>query len=61
MKETITIQDIDVILESLKNTKHIFENHQDYPSYEFKQKRITEVDDVASKLRSLKKIANTHL
>lgn len=48
-------EDLDFILESLKYTKRNFEDHQDYPSYEYKQSRIKTVNDLADKIKALKK------
>lgn len=47
--------DLDVILQSLEYTKQNFENSQQYPSYEFKQQRLEEVNAVISKIQGLKK------
>jgi hypothetical protein len=51
---SLTLNEIDVILESLKYTVLAFENYQGYPSFEFKQTRIKEVNDVALKLRDMR-------
>ncbi len=55
----ITVNDLDLILDSLKYTKLKFEEYpigeKGYPSYEYKQKRIQEVNDVVTKVRRLKK------
>jgi tRNA A-37 threonylcarbamoyl transferase component Bud32 len=49
--------DLQLILESLKYTKLKFEEYQGYPSYEYKQQRISEVNDVIAKIQTLKKSA----
>lgn len=48
--EDFTLEDLNFIKESLKYTKERFENYQDYPSYEYKQKRLKAVNDVAAKV-----------
>lgn len=53
--DKLTHEDLDFILESLKYTKLRFEEYKDYPSHEFKQKRIQEVNAVIDKIKSLKK------
>lgn len=50
----LTLEDIDFLLESLKYTKDKFENTE-YPSYEFKRKRLDDVEKVISKVREIKK------
>ncbi len=52
--ESLTVQDLDVILESLKHTRHKFENYE-YPTYEYKQQRINEINEVITKVGNLKK------
>lgn len=51
----LTNEDLDFILESLKYTKKNFEDYQDYPSYEYKQSRLKTVNDLADKIKALKK------
>lgn len=46
-------KDIKFILESLEYTRLKFENYEQYPSYEFKQGRIKDVNDVIVKVREL--------
>mgnify|MGYP000935868291 CR=1 FL=1 len=55
MTTILEIKDLDFILESLKYTKLAFENYQNYPSHEYQQKRIREVNEVMNKLVKLKK------
>lgn len=51
MKKTeLSKSDISMILESLKYSRHKFEEYQKYPTHEYKQKRIHEVDEVMSKV-----------
>jgi hypothetical protein len=52
---TLTMSDIDFILESLKYTKLKFENYQGYPSQEYKQERIKTVIDLIAKVNEIKK------
>lgn len=49
----LTGQDWQIILESLKNTKLKFEEYQGYPTYEFKQQRVEEVNQLILKIKSL--------
>ena len=51
----LTQQDLEFILESLKYTKLKFEDYQKYPSYEYKQGRIKEVQDVMAKVKDILK------
>jgi len=51
---SLTVHDLDFILESLKYTRHKFENYE-YPTYEYKQQRIDEVNEVIVKVGNLKK------
>ena len=44
-----------MILESLKYTKLKFEEYDKYPSCEYKQKRIDEVNELIAKIKLLKK------
>lgn len=55
MKTDLTVEDIDVILESLKYSRHYVENYQGHPSYEFKQKRLEGINNAEAKIRALKK------
>ncbi len=49
---TLDKNDIKVIIESLEHTRHKFENYE-YPSYEMKQERINEVNDVIAKVKEI--------
>lgn len=51
--EQITLKDLGFIKESLEYTKLKFEEYQEYPSYEFKQGRIKEVNDVLNKVSDI--------
>jgi len=51
----LTTTEWGIIFESLNYTKRAFENYTQYPSYEFKKKRIKEVDDLVSKLRKTRR------
>ena len=55
MENKLTNEDLDFILESLKYTKMKFEDYQGYPSEEFRHSRIKAVNDVADKIRVIKK------
>ena len=55
MNDELTREDLDFILESLKYTKLKFEEYDKYPSYEYKLKRIDDVNVVISKIQKLKR------
>lgn len=42
-----------MILESLMYTKQKFENYENYPSKEFKQKRVDEINQLILKIKSV--------
>ena len=48
--ESLTMEDLSIIKESLNYTKLKFEDYQGYPSYEFKQKRVTEITNILNKV-----------
>lgn len=53
----LTSEELSMVLESLQYTLRAFENTAiapwgPYPSYEFKRKRIKEVEDLIAKIRS---------
>lgn len=51
--EQFSLEDLNVIKESLTYTKQKFEDYQSYPSYDFKLKRVNEVNDVLIKINDL--------
>lgn len=51
----LTEQEWHILFSSLEYTKRAFENYGDYPSYEFKCERISEVENLVAKLRQLRK------
>ena len=51
----LNVSDLEFIIESLRYTKMAFEDYEKYPSYEYKQKRIKEAQDVIDKVIRLKK------
>lgn len=53
MPTQLTPKDLEFILESLKYTKIKFEEYKDYPSYEFKQQKVKEVDDVIANVKAV--------
>jgi hypothetical protein len=53
MSKELNMNDVNFILESLNYTKLKFEGYE-YPSYEFKQKRLKDVNDIIEKVKSLK-------
>jgi len=56
--ETLTVSDLNFILESLEHTRHKFENYpigeKGYPSHEYKQNRIEDANAVISKVQKLR-------
>lgn len=54
LKNRLDIKDLELILESLKYTKLKFQDYTKYPSQDFKQKRIDEVNAVIDKVKALK-------
>lgn len=54
----LNVSDLDFIRESLRYTKMAFEDYQKYPSYEYKQKRIKDAQNVIDKVRHLKQTFN---
>ena len=53
-KIILSNQECDMIIESLKYTKLKFEDYKGYPSYEYKQQRIEEVNELIAKVKVLK-------
>jgi len=51
--EALTSKDLIVIKESLEYTRHKFENYQEFPSYEFKQQRLNDVNETLNKIQKL--------
>lgn len=47
---TLNKEDLHLILESLNYTKLKFENYDSYPSYEFKQEQLKQVNDLIKKV-----------
>ena len=56
MNDQFSINELEVILESLKYSKKTFEDYDKYPSYEFKTQRIKEINELILKVKSLKNI-----
>jgi hypothetical protein len=59
--ESLTLDDLIMIKESLKYTKLKFEDYEGYPSYEFKQKRVNEVAEVLFKVSKVIKFRKTDI
>lgn len=55
MINKLTKEDISMIIESLNYTKLKFEEYDKYPSYEFKQKKIKEVNNLILKIKQIRK------
>lgn len=55
MSKELNKSDINFILESLNYTKLKFEGYDKYPSYEFKQQRNNDVNNVIEKVKIIKK------
>ena len=54
MNTQLTSDDVDVILTSLEYSKRATEEYRDYPTQEFKQDRLSRIDAVITKIRSLR-------
>ena len=58
--DTLTRQDLDMLITSMEYTKRALENtgiapHGSYPSYEFKCQRMDEAQSVIGKLRAIRR------
>lgn len=53
MRDQLTTEDLDLILQALGYQKQAFADYQDYPTYEFKQAQIARVESVIEKVRSI--------
>lgn len=53
--EELTLEDIDLIIESLEHTKQAVREYTDYPDYEFKQQRLAAAQRAQDRMRALKK------
>ena len=53
MTEKLTQQELEMIREALNYTKRSIQNYEHYPSYEFKQQRLNEVDTVRQKISQM--------
>jgi hypothetical protein len=51
----LTVDDCELIITSLDFTVRAFQEYNDYPSYEFKVKRVSEAEAVRQKVRDLRK------
>ncbi len=56
--DQLTSEEKQLILESLRYTKLKFESYEGYPSTEFKQKRVNEVNNLIMKLKAIFKIGH---
>ena len=50
-----TLKELELIKESLDYTKKSILEYDGYPSYEFKQKRMKEVNELRAKVRGMMK------
>ena len=55
----LTKKEIKIIIDSLEYTRHKFENYDKYPSYEYKQQRIDDVNSVIIKLKRMDKAVDS--
>lgn len=55
IKDTLTDEDWEMILESLKYSKLKFEEYDQYTSIEFKKERVEAVSQLIAKIKALKK------
>lgn len=53
MENSLTVNDFEIILESLKYSKKQFEDYEFYPSLEFKNQRIQEIEEVIKKVKEI--------
>lgn len=51
----LTKEDIEILVISLSYTRRAYMDYSGYPSYDFKQQQLTEVDNLRSKLIQIKK------
>lgn len=58
MKVELSLSDLNMILESLAETKRKFESYQGYPSHEFKIERIKSVESTIAKVRNIRDTLN---
>jgi len=49
----LTLEDLSFIKESLEYTRLKFEDYQGYPSYEYKQKRVQEANEVLKRVSDI--------
>lgn len=56
--ETLTDDDLDLILTSLSFTRRAFQDHP-YDSYEFRREQLARVDSVAEKMRRIRDATRT--
>lgn len=54
----LTDEDLEVILTSLEMAAHKIGEYQRYPSYEYKQQRLREVNNVRAKVLAAKRERN---
>lgn len=54
-KNQLNNEDFKLIIESLENSRYKFKNYEGFPSHEYKQKRISEVNDTLNKVKSILK------
>lgn len=55
MEQTLTKEELDILIESLGYKKREIQDHQRHPSYEFKQSELKKVEDLTDKIRAIKK------
>lgn len=56
--DNLSEEDLFLIKKSLEYTRLKFEEYQNYPSYEYKQKRICEVNKTLAKVNDIIKERN---
>ena len=55
--DRLTLSELQLIRVSLSYTKRAFQEYEHYPSYEFKQRRLNEVDVIRQKISQMIKEA----
>lgn len=53
--DDLTLADLDMIITSLEYTRLKFDEYSKYPSYEYKQSRISEVNATIAKVAAIRK------
>lgn len=55
MNKNFTKEELEFIIDSLRNTKQMFEVYDKYPSEEFRKERVVELEKIITKAQEIKK------